>query len=397
MLVSTKPDSKGKAAVLARSAQLTDFKWTPLCDVPTYTKTDGKTVLPAGVEAVGMPYSSTEPVDKFITENVSFETFLSVAANPDSALYQKDLGGKNNSWTYIGIVCNGLVRYALGIRRRYSTKCWGDIPGMHMIAECESYKVDEIELCDILHAYGNGRNHVSLITDLLRDESGQIVQVEVSEAVRPTCKRACYSVEEFYEKYKLFALWRYDFVDLAPENDPEIDALLVEHGVEKELPNISVDYGNKSNYLEGEEIVISVFHKGENEVEICRREELVERLTVVGKGRISRKLERGYYTARLVNTGESIEFCVNSPQISHTVKGGYITVQAESCDPDSKILYIDFRERGNGVAALVKVEELSEEEKRSGVITRKIPDEGKNFKVYFENKYGIWTHRMIGI
>ena len=45
----------------------------------------------------------------------------------------------------------------------------------------------------------------------------------------------------------------------------------------------------------------------------------------------------------------------------------------------------------------MKVEELSEEEKRSGVITRKIPDEGKNFKVYFENKYGIWTHRMIGI
>ena len=92
------------------------MSWTPLLDVPTYTRKDGRTVHPAGKLVQGMPYSSTEPTDKFITENISFESLLTAMANPDSALYQKDLEGRNGSSTYFGIVCNGLARYALNIR-----------------------------------------------------------------------------------------------------------------------------------------------------------------------------------------------------------------------------------------------------------------------------------------
>ena len=121
MLISTKPDSKGKEAVLFRGRQLTEFRWTPLRDIPVYTKATGKTKLPAGEQQQGMIYSSTEPTDKFIGENISFETFLTAVANPDSALYTKDLNGHNNSWAYFGIVCNGFVRYTLNIRRRFST------------------------------------------------------------------------------------------------------------------------------------------------------------------------------------------------------------------------------------------------------------------------------------
>ena len=46
-------------------------------------------------------------------------------------------------------------------------------------------------------------------------------------------------------------------------------------------------------------------------------------------------------------------------------------------------------------AALAKVEELTGEEKAAGVFTREIPEDGAHFKVYFENKYGIWTQTMI--
>ena len=130
MLVSTKPDTRGKAAVLARARHLTEFRWSPVCDIPAWMKATGKTVLPAGKEILGVIYSSPEAADKFITENVSFETLLSVIANPDSALYHKDLGGNNNSWAYFGIVCNGLARYALQIRRRYSTKRWPTVPSV---------------------------------------------------------------------------------------------------------------------------------------------------------------------------------------------------------------------------------------------------------------------------
>lgn len=406
MLISTKPNSKGKEAAIFRSRQLTDFKWTPQRDITTYTKATGKTKLCAGIEQTGMIYSSTEPVDKFITENVSFETMLSVIANPDSALYTKDLDGHNNSWPYFGVVCNGLVRYSLDIRYRYSTKRWRTIPGMRKIADEADYTVEQIELCDILHAFGNGRNHVAFITDILRDDNGIIRQIEVSEAVRPTCKRKQYDVETFYEKYKLFALWRYDFVDSVSMPAETIV------GVPK-LGSIAIDYGNKTNYRTCEDVVISAFGDGENAIEIYSGDEVIEKLSIQGKGNISRKFDRGYYTVKHVNTGESVEFCVTMPQIYHRVENGFISVQVDSCDCGSKISHMEFREGTRAdrkddennqtlfynpiCASLAKMEELTDEEKKTGLITREIPADAKNFKIYFENKYGIWTHAMIRI
>jgi len=416
MLSSTKPDSKGKAAVLARSTQLTDFKWTPVRDITTYTAKNGKTFLPAGVELTGHIYSSCEPNDKFIGENISFETLMTIIANPDSALYQKDLNGHHNSWPYFGVVCNGLARYAYGIERRFNTKRWLEVPGIRKIAEPGQFKAEDIQLCDSLLAFCDKRKHVALITDILRDEAGVIRKIEVSEAIQPSCKRASYEVEEFYEKFKSFALCRYDFVDEVPAPDPVQDAAL-EHGVPA-LPAIAVDYGNKSNYLVGEEVVISVFAPGIHNMELVRDGWPVERITVNAPAKIVRTPKKGYYTVRLVDSGESAEFAVNEAKLSYTVNGSEITVTADSCDPNSEILYMDFREitktklasaplqdaSGNAVAfynpicaSLAKVEELTDEEKRTGVITRAIPADAGNFKVYFRNKYGVWVHPMTEI
>ena len=413
MLTGTKPDSKGKEAALYRSRQLTEFRWTPVGDIPVYTKATGKTKLPAGQPQLGMLYSSPEPTDKFIFENISFETFLSVLANPDSALYNKDLNGSNNSWAYFGLVCNGLARYAFNIRRRFSTKRWPTVPGMRKVADDGAYTAEQIELCDVLYAHGKGRSHVAMVTDILRDETGDIRQIEVSEAVRPVCERKQYDLEVFFEKYKLFALWRYDFVDEVPMPDPKED-LCLKQGVPG-LPVIAVDYGNKSNYRTYEDVVISAFTEGENEIQICRDGEMVETLVISGRGNVTRRFDRGYYTAKHVGTGESVEFCVAEPKIRHQVEDGKLTVWVDSCDAGSKILYMDFREKSSrGIsyvmstkdqkvcytttcAALAKLEELTEEEKETGVFTRNIPEDAANFKVYFKNKYGIWTHTMIAL
>lgn len=413
MLISTKPDTKGKAAVLYRSRQLTEFRWTPVGDIPVYTKQTGKTRLPAGQEQLGMLYSSPEPTDKFIFENLSFETFLSVLANPDSALYNKDLNGHNNSWAYFGLVCNGLARYAFNIRRRFSTKRWPTVPGMRKIADDGAYTAEQMALCDVLYAHGKGRSHVAMVTDILRDEAGVIRQIEVSEAVRPVCERKQYDLDVFFEKYKLFALWRYDFVDEVPMPDPWQDRCL-RQGVPG-LPVIALDCGNKANYRTYEDVVISAFAEGENEIQICRGGEVLEDIVISGRGNITRRFDRGYYSVRHVPTGEKVEFCVTEPKIRHQTEDGKLTVWADPCDADSKILYMDFREKSrSGVnhvvgmadqkiyysttcASLAKLEELTDEEKAAGVFTREIPDDAANFKVYFENKYGVWTHTMIAL
>ena len=414
MLISTKPDTKGKEAALYRSRQLTEFVWTPVGEIPTYTKTEGRTKFSAGVEVKGMIYSSTETVDKFIGENVSFETILSVIANPDSALYHKDLNGHGNSWAYFGVVCNGLVRYAMNIVPRYPTKRFPTIPGMRKVANAGEYTAEDVQLCDII-LENEKIKHVALITDILRDETGAIRQIEVSEATRPHCMRRQFALPDYFEKYKGYHLWRYDYVDSVPMPDAEQDACL-RKGV-PELPAVAVDYGNKSNYRAQEDVVISSFKEGENTLEICRGDAVLETVTFHGRGKVTRKFDRGYYTVRNKHTGETVEFCVTDPCISYTVENGKITIKADACDPESKLLHMDFRERSKGelanagtdhenstvifystqAATMSKVEELTEEEKKTGIFTREIPGDAVNFKVYFRNRYGVWTHTMIRI
>ena len=414
MLISTKPDSKGKEAALFRSRQLTEFIWTPVGEIPTYTKAEGKTKFPAGVEVKGMIYSSTETVDKFIGENVSFETILSVIANPDSAIYHKDLNGHGNSWAYFGVVCNGLVRYALNIVPRYPTKRWADVPGMRQIAEAGDFTAEDVQLCDILIENVKIK-HVVLITDILRDETGMIRQIEVSEATRPHCMRRQFDLPEFFEKYKGYHLWRYDDVDSIPMPDAEQDACL-RKGVPG-LPVIAVDYGNKANYRKNEDVVISSFAEGENAVEVCCGDQVLETILFQGRGKVTRRFGRGYYTVCNKATGDMVEFCVTAPEISYTVDNGRITIKVDAHDPESKLLHMDFRERSKGelaatgkdhenstvifystkAATMSKVEMLTEDEKKTGIFTREIPQDAENFKVYFRNKYGVWTHTMIKI
>ena len=397
MLTSTKPRNDAEAAALARARQLSDFKWTPVRDVPVYRSVEGQTVLPAGVEVIGFPYSSTERKDKFFTENVSFETFLSAIPNPYSKLYQVGQGAKN-ACSY-GIVCNSFVRYALGIPYRVNTKNWYAIPGMRMVAPKTEYLVDDIQLLDVLHAYGEGRNHVAIITDILRDEAGAVAAVEVSEAVPTHCKRVSYAPEEFYEKYKLFSLCRYDFLDQVPLLDEETDKLLWESGIEKIAPKITVDNGNKSNYLAGEEVIVSVAAENMDTVDLYRNGELLSSHLVSPRAVFPLNPERGYYVAKLREAGDSVEFCVNQADVSHFVHNGVITVHADPCDEKSRIVYADFRVQGTqkGVAGLVKYEVLTEEEKNGHTFSRPIPEEARHFKVYYQNAYGVWTHTMTRI
>lgn len=385
MIKSTMPDSPQKEAAIRRVRVLTDFKWTPVRSVPTFLKDVGNTTLPEGQEITGFPYASCEPIDCFICENVSVETFVSAIKNPYSKIYQP--GRSTLNCCNYGIVCNGLVRYALGIPYRVPTRCWAQLDGMEMIKEREEYTVYDLELCDVLHVFGFGRNHVAMITDILKDGES-IVEIEVSEAIRPSCVKRRFSPEAFYEKYKLFSLWRYKFFDKVPLYDEKLDEII------KNIPApvITVDRGNKSNYLLGEEIIISLFSNLKGNIEIIKDGEFLESIAVSGNAIIPKKLPVGYYEIRF--NGFSCELAVNCATVTHFVQGNCLTVNANPNDESSEIVYMDFRIDGDGASSLCKFEVLSEEEKKSGVFTRPICDEAENFKVYFKNKYGVWTHKM---
>ena len=392
-LISTLPQNEHEAAAIKRSRQLTDFCWTPIRDIPTYTRQKGHTVLPAGKPIVGFLYGSEEENDKFFCENVSFESFLTAVSNPYSKLYSAGHGALNAP--NYGIVCNGLARYAFGIPYRVSTARWLTIPGMNLVKPCGEYTADEIKLCDVLYSFGKGENHVALVTDILRDENGEVAQIEVSEAVRPVCKRDQYTLDRFFQEFDIYDLLRYDGLGDVPLFDGKTDDLLWNSRLDKTPSAITVDNGNRSNYLEGEETVISAVVDGEDEIEIYKDGELEKTVKIYERAVFPKSFSRGHYTLRLKKNGETAEFCVNFANIRHTLNGdGTVTVYAESYGKESSIAYLDFRQEGIGIAPLAKYEELTEEEKQSGIITRNIPDDGKNYKVYFKNEYGIWTYPM---
>lgn len=423
-LISSEPDSVGKKNVLERVKQLTEFKWTPIRNMPTHIPNGTKekyTFFSADKEVTGMPYSNNVANDKYICENVSFETLLSAVVNPDSVLYNKNLYGYRNSSTYYGIVCSGLVRHSLGIKERYSVKEFGTIPGMRKIADCNSYKADEIELCDILYVFCKTRVHVALITDILKNDAGEIVEIEVSEAVRPTCKRENFKVEEFFKEFSVFELWRYDYIDSVPGCEPGTNEILFENKAIRKHPDIAVDFGNKSNYFLGQETIISVFREEENNIKIYKDGSLLNEMSIFGKGNFSRIFDVGYYEIKLEGSDEVVKFCVNYPLITHTVTDGVITVKVDSGN-DSLISHMDFMVKESyddskerirlhslksevseavpyyyHFSSLCKIRKLTDEEIKSGVIVAQIPENAGFFKITFKNKYGLWTHQMIKI
>lgn len=395
MQLHSEPKTASQAAVLKRSLQLTELTWTPVRELPTYMRNKGSFTLPAGEPLHGFPYASTEKTDAFITENVSVESFLSAIANPDSKLYQP--GQAQYYACNFGIVCNGLVRYALGIPYRVSTAKWETLPGMRRIADHGCYKAEDIRLLDVLYAYGEGRNHVALITDIVKDENGAVLFIEVSEAIRPTCARRSFTPQAFFEKYALFHLDRYAYIESVPPVDENVAALLAAYKAPARPPRLAVDNGNRSNYRLGEPILLSTFLEGEGEVELIKNGKALETYKVFGHARITLSPARGYYELHLKGTEERVYFAVVGAKTSYEVLDGDITVTADPCDEKSELHYMDFRAPGANPSPLAKYEVLSAQEKRSGVITRSIPSDAGSFKVYYKNPYGIWTHPLTPI
>ena len=62
--------SEGVRNVLRRASQLANITWTPILDVP-----GNEGVYPAGIEVLGIPYSSTKQIDKYVGLDVTFHTY----------------------------------------------------------------------------------------------------------------------------------------------------------------------------------------------------------------------------------------------------------------------------------------------------------------------------------
>ena len=200
--------------------------------------------------------------------NISPETFLSALSNPNSVVYKKPVTGTGqNVHNHYGIVCSCFVSYCLDVHYRTNCARWPLMPGVH---EVDMSRLENIRLADIVL---NIKQHIALVTDVERDETGKVCYITVSESVIPFVRATRFTAEQFKNFWLAngYLIYRYDGVTdvtyepdpFAPvEGDPEMPAPFIN-------PSLMPDFGNKANYRLGEQPVeLSVFEEGCKSIEI---------------------------------------------------------------------------------------------------------------------------------
>ena len=165
--VRTEP-SQGQKNIVLRARQLIELKWTPLSDRWQWgyqgTFVGGKTY-------VGAPYG--QPVyTGYIGYAIDLEGFVAATENNTSAFYT-GYSYYNKVAPYYSIDCSGFVSYSWDLYPRCFT---ATLPSVSYAIENQS--IEALEVGDCMN---NVSSHAALVTDVVRDENGNVVSIEIME------------------------------------------------------------------------------------------------------------------------------------------------------------------------------------------------------------------------
>lgn len=248
--------SQGVINTVKKAYQMTDLKFTPKNSIE-YNR---GTYYP-NITYQGLIYSSVKEIETYVGSDVSFHTFMTAINNPRSKIYtvridQPPYHGINCK-AYYGTVCSAFVCYSLGIVGYGSY----DFTVSKKFRKLNLYHPDSIQVGDVLYK----TDHVALITGLAKDKEGHVEALEISEATQHGCVRnsvtSSYFVFLMENEYK--SIHRYLEIDKNTEYQSHAEFVPVMD--EQTIPfvyndDVCVDKGDKSCYLEGEEVVINILH-----------------------------------------------------------------------------------------------------------------------------------------
>ena len=265
-------ESLGVQNAIKKARQMTDIKYTPLNPIECYS-----TLLPNETYK-GMIYSSVKEIGTYVGDNVSFHTFMTAINNPRSKIYTEKINEPpyhgTNCKAYYGTVCSGLVSYALGLNEPRLTS--SEFATSDMMEEVNFFALENIHLADVLWRQG----HVAMITDIVKDEEGNVEKIEISEANSPICRRYSVSSSTFLNStMQIYTnVYRYKYIDnnynYTPANEfvAVDDETLIPYQYNEDL---CVDKGDKSCYLESEKVVINVYSENKPfKIEVFKDHEL---------------------------------------------------------------------------------------------------------------------------
>ena len=294
------PVNENQANVLKRAKQLLQLRYTPLKAMPSLTidrtvepKQYYYTHFPPLRPITGANYSAVRYDEKYLGQNVSFETFSTAVLNPNSVLYTRTLHARNPlGAAWYGSVCSQFVSYCFDFPFQIDCQQWPFLPGVERIDPTD---INALALCDVLN---ERTHHTALITGIDRDKNGHIQYIHVSEQTPPRAVTTIFTVNEFAaywlnDGYEILRLPLDTPVSYTPNPYVPLEV--------EDLPSprtdyaLLPDYGDKANYQRGSEVVFTVFREA-GEV-VCNGPDTGCVLTVTDHRAVYVPKTPGYYTA----------------------------------------------------------------------------------------------------
>ena len=224
-----------------RARQFTDIEWTPLQNLPRFDQitndayeSNGRMAdqYTAGKTYKGFPYSSgnISEMRKYgysyghIGYDAPISAFMTSLFFPDSFLYLKSPRIETNAQaTAYGTTCDVLACYAMGLSEWVGSDSFVTLVNngtVVKITDVDTLNGALIEIGDLIWLRAV---HIAVITDIVRDASGNIEYIEVSEATTKSvqntdiiggsegglCRRLAWNVTEFKKRFEGYAVYRY--------------------------------------------------------------------------------------------------------------------------------------------------------------------------------------------
>ena len=283
----------GALNAVKKAYQMTDLSFTPVGTIEANSRTYEK-----DKKYKGLIYSSVKEIGSYVGSNVSFHTFMTAIHNPRSKIYTERINEfpyhGTNCKAYYGTVCSGLVSYALGLD--YGSY---DFPVSELMEEVDFTNLDSLRIADVLWKSG----HVAIITDTIWDKYKHISEIEISESVQSGCKRYYKSREAFENLMTSSFKSIYRYKELYKNTEyiavPQFVAVTEETPTDFVYNNdLCVDKGDKSCYLEGEEVIVNIM-QDYLYLEVYRGNDLYTVVSSTDKDVNFHNLPYGDYKARL--------------------------------------------------------------------------------------------------
>src|SRR5690606_7301144 len=230
--------------------------------------------------------------------------------NPESVLYSENLYGKvTNAECYYGKVCSSYASYALQCGIWYVSKLHGPRfrEGVTIVEPQSAQAAHPGDVIYTPPARKNGGSHVELVTEVVRDQEGNVTHVRIEESRPQTTSNTLRSAEAFdaHRSSRNRELYRIADLDAWRGDNKAESFLFPNYEEDSATPTINrvllLDRGDWVPYFKGQQVKINIMDRDDQGVDVLvikRGDQVVEEITNPGKGVVERSFETcGDYTA----------------------------------------------------------------------------------------------------